>query len=132
MNPDVYTEIILDYYKYPRNKGKVTNPDIVFKDTNPLCGDVIEMSIRVNSNHIKEIKFEGNGCAISQASASLLTDMVQGKSLEEIKNLTKEELLENLGAPNLGHVRVKCALLSLKVLKYGVYNYLGEKLEFQD
>jgi len=129
---NMYTEIIMDYYKYPKNKGKIENADIIFKDTNPLCGDVIEMSIKVNANHIKDIKFDGQGCAISLASASLLTEMVKGKSLEEIKNLTKEELLENLGAPNLGHVRVKCAALSLKVLKYSVYRYLGEKMMGQE
>lgn len=122
----------MDYYKYPKNRGKIQNPDIDFKDSNPLCGDVIEMSIRVNDKHIKDIKFDGTGCAISQASASLLTEMVQGKSLEEIKKLDKQELLENLGTPNLGPNRIKCALLSLKVLKYGVYSYLGEKLQTQE
>jgi nitrogen fixation NifU-like protein len=128
---DIYKEIILDYYKNPRNYGKLENPDIKAKDSNPLCGDEIEIQIKLDDKkeRIEEIKFNGRGCAISQASVSMLTEMVEGMKIEEIKELTKEHILELLGNPNLGPLRIKCALLGLKVLKLGVYSYLGEKLE---
>lgn len=128
---DIYKEIILDYYKNPRNYGKLENPDIKAKDSNPLCGDEIEIQIKLDDRkeRIEEIKFYGKGCAISQASASMLTEMVEGMKIEEIKKLSKEDILEMLGNPNLGPLRIKCALLGLKVLKLAVYSYLGEKLE---
>ena len=99
--------------------------DISFEDENPLCGDHIRIDLRVGvDNVVKEAAFDGHGCAISQASADLLLELIIGKSVEEVKKLTKEDLLEMLGL-ELGPVRLKCALLSLKVLKAGVYG-LGE------
>ncbi|MEM4312097.1 MAG: SUF system NifU family Fe-S cluster assembly protein [Nitrososphaerales archaeon] len=128
---DIYREIILDYYRHPRNQGKIENPDIVARDSNPLCGDDIEIQIKLSKDKksIEDIKFNGKGCAISQASVSMLTEMVQGLSLEEVKGISKEDIFEALGNPDLGPTRVKCALLGLKVLKLGVYNYLGSKLD---
>ena len=126
---DIYREIILDYYRNPRNFGKIQNPDIAQKDSNPLCGDELEMHINIKDNKVADVKFTGKGCAISQASASMLTELIMGKDFEYVKKLTKEDIFDNLGINDLGHARIKCALLSLKVLKYGLYSYLSEKLK---
>ena len=133
MSEDLYREIILDYYRHPRNYGSIENPDIKAKDSNPLCGDVIEIQIQLDEdNQVEKVRFNGKGCAISQASASILTEMVQGKSLEELREISKENVLEAIGSPDLGHTRIKCALLSLKILKTGVYSYLGETTEVDE
>ena len=124
---EIYREIILDYYRNPRNYGKIENPDISKKDSNPLCGDELEMHINLRDNKVSDVKFTGKGCAISQASASMLTELIMGKDFDFVKKLTKEDILENLGLHDLGPARIKCALLSLKVLKYGIYSYVSEK-----
>ncbi len=129
---DIYREIILDYYRNPRNFGKIDSPDITLRESNPLCGDEIEIQVKFDGDKVKDIKFNGKGCAISQASASMLTEMVMGKSLEDMKKVGKEDILESLGLPNLGPARIKCALLSLKTLKLGVYSYLVEKMGSAD
>ncbi len=122
---DLYREIIIDRYKNPQHRGNLVPHDIAFEDDNPLCGDHIRIELRVDSsNRINEAVFEGHGCAISQASADLLLDSVINKTVEEVKQLSKDDLLELLGL-ELGPVRLKCALLSLKVLKAGIYG-LGE------
>ena len=126
---DIYREIILDYYRNPRNFGKIQNPDIAQKDSNPLCGDELEMHINIKDNKVADVKFTGKGCAISQASASMLTELIMGKDFEYVKKLTKEDIFDNLGLHDLGPARIKCALLSLKVLKYGLYSYMSEKLK---
>jgi nitrogen fixation protein NifU and related proteins len=121
----VYSEIILDYYRHPRNKGILDHPHIKAKDSNPLCGDIIEMQLELDGNDVvKDVKFNGQGCAISQASASMLTELVKGKKLEDVRNISKEDILSLIGG-QLSAVRLKCALLSLKVLKTGIYGYLG-------
>jgi len=118
---DFYRENILDHYRHPRNKGHLEHPTHAHTEHNPLCGDVITIELHVNDqNVIDAVRFDGEGCAISQASASMLTEMLQGKTLEEAKQLSKEDILEALGI-QLGAVRLKCALLSLKVLKGAVY-----------
>jgi nitrogen fixation NifU-like protein len=122
---DLYRELIIERYKSPIYRGILDPHDYSFEDENPLCGDHIRIDVRVNSEgKVTEAAFEGQGCAISQASADLLLESIQGKSVDEIKALTKEDILELLGI-ELGPVRLKCALLSLKVLKAGVYG-LGE------
>jgi nitrogen fixation NifU-like protein len=122
---DLYREIIIDRYKNPQYRGSLNPNDISFEDDNPLCGDHIRIDLRLNdSGKVSEAAFDGHGCAISQATADLLLESIQGKTLDEIKTLTREDLLELLGI-ELGPVRLKCALLSLKVLKAGVYG-LGE------
>jgi len=128
MSSDIYKEIILDYYKNPRNRGTMESPDAKSRDSNPLCGDVIEMQLKFSDGKVSDIKFNGDGCAISQASASMLTEMVMGKSIEDVRKIDKTVLLDNLRSPNLGAVRIKCALLPLKVMKSAVYEYLGEKM----
>ena len=127
MSSDFYRELILDYYRNPRNFGKLDPHDIDAKDLNPLCGDEVEMQIRVSPDKekIEEIRFIGKGCAISQASASMLTEMAKGKPLEWVKGLSRDDILKMLGTSDLGPARTKCAMLSVKVLKTGVYTYLG-------
>ena len=122
---DLYREVIIEHYKNPSYRGKLDPHDISFADNNPLCGDHIQIDLRVDeSNVVTDARFDGHGCAISQASADLLVESIIGKPLEEVKKLNKDYILEMLGI-ELGPVRLKCALLSLKVLKAGVYG-LGE------
>ncbi len=125
---DIYREIILDYYRNPRNYGKIQNPDIAQRDSNPLCGDELEMHLNIKDDKVADVKFTGKGCAISQASASMLTELILGKDFDYVKKLNKEDILDNLGLHDLGPARIKCALLSLKVLKSGLYSYLVDKL----
>ena len=127
MSDDIYREIILDHYRNPRNKGRLMNPDVSIHDSNPLCGDEIDIHLKIEEDKIKEIKFEGRGCAISQASVSMLTEMVLNKPLALVKDLAKEDILENIGLTNLGPARIKCALLSLKVLKMAMIKYYTDK-----
>ena len=125
MSSDIYKDIILDYYRHPRNFGDLPEPDVRSKDSNPLCGDVIEMQLKIRDGRVDDLRFKGRGCAISQASASMLTELAKGKRLDEIKALTKEDVLNMLGI-DPGPTRIKCALLGLKVIKLGVYGYLGQ------
>lgn len=127
---DLYREQIIDRFKNPHMKGTLEPHDYSYEDDNPLCGDRIRIDLRANEEGIiTEAAFSGEGCAISLASADLLMESVVGKSVEDVKDLSKEELLEMLGI-ELGPVRLKCALLSLKVLKAGVYglDVLDEEL----
>lgn len=122
---DFYRELIIERYKNPQYRGALNPADISFEDDNPLCGDHIHIDLRVGEDGIvHEALFDGKGCAISQASADLLMEKIHGMHLEDVKNLSKQDILEMLGI-ELGPVRLKCALLSLKVLKAGVYG-LGE------
>ena len=118
---DLYREQIIDRYKNPRYRGLLDPHDISYEDDNPLCGDHIRIDLRVDANNrITEAAFTGQGCSISQAAADLLLESIIGKDLEAVKALTKEDILDMLGI-QLGPVRLKCALLSLKVVKAGVY-----------
>ncbi len=121
---DLYREHILDHYKNPRNQGTLENPDITFQDSNPLCGDELRMDFKVKDGVVEDVRFSGKGCSISMAAASMLTEHIKGRSVEELKKLTREDILEDLGI-ELGPVRLKCALLALKVLKAGVYGIQG-------
>jgi nitrogen fixation NifU-like protein len=127
MSSDIYRDIILDYYRHPRNFGDLPNPDVRAKDSNPLCGDVIEMQLKIGNGRVEDIRFKGKGCAISQASASMLTEVAKGKTLDEIKALSKSDVLNLLGI-DPGPTRIKCALLGLKVIKLAVYGYLGQAI----
>lgn len=118
---DLYRELILDHYKNPHNYGTLEPADISYEDDNPLCGDRVRIDIRLDDhNRVSEVRFSGKGCAISQASASMLTDEIKGKTLEELRHFDKQDLLDLLGIP-LSPARLKCALLALKVLKAGAY-----------
>jgi nitrogen fixation NifU-like protein len=117
----MYREQIIDLYENPINRGTLDPADFSYEEDNPLCGDVIRIDVRLDEERrIADIRWNGSGCAISQASASLLTEEVKGMSLDDLKSFSKERLLELLGIP-LSMARVKCALLSLKVLKAGAY-----------
>lgn len=121
MEDSIYREQIIDLYENPLNYGELEDADFVYEEDNPLCGDVIQIAVRLDENQrVADVKWEGQGCAISQASASLLTEEIKGMSLDEVKEFSKEELLDLLGI-QLSMTRVKCALLSLKVLKAGAY-----------
>ena len=118
---DLYREIIIDHYKNPRHKGRLDKSDFSFEDENPLCGDHLQIELRVDENqNVMDAKFDGNGCAISISTADLLIDSIIGKSVEELKELKKQDILDLLGI-KLIPVRLKCALLSLKVLKAAIY-----------
>jgi nitrogen fixation NifU-like protein len=122
---DLYREVIIEHYKNPSYRGRLNPYDISFEDSNPLCGDHIVIDLKIDENNkIINARFDGHGCAISQASADLLLESIIGKSVDEVKSLNKQSILDLLGI-DLGPVRLKCALLSLKVLKAGVYG-LGE------
>ena len=117
---DLYRELIIDHYQNPHHHGELPDAQIHAEDSNPLCGDKIYMDIKLDGNVVSDVRFRGKGCAISQASASMLTDELIGKSLDDAKKIDKQFILNMLGIP-LGPSRIKCALLSLKVLKSGAY-----------
>jgi nitrogen fixation protein NifU and related proteins len=117
---DFFRQNILDHYQNPRNFGTLEHPDISAEDSNPLCGDKIRMDLLVKDGRVADVRFTGVGCSISRAAASMLTEEIKGKTLEEVKRITRDDVLELLGI-ELGPVRLKCALLALKTLKVGVY-----------
>ena len=120
MSSDMYQEQILDHYRHPHNYGQLEHPDATYEDSNPLCGDMVTVDLAFEGDRIAEVRFRGTGCAISQASASMLTDMVQGLPREEALALPREALLEEIGVP-LSPARVKCALLGYKVMMAALY-----------
>jgi len=123
---DFYRELIIERYKTPHYRGVLDPNDFSYEDDNPACGDHIQIDVRLDETGVvTEAVFSGEGCAISQASADLLVESIIGKHIDEIKALGKEDVLDNLGI-ELGPVRLKCALLPLKVLKAGIYG-LGDQ-----
>jgi nitrogen fixation NifU-like protein len=119
MTTDIYKETILDHYRHPRNFGDLPNANAHAKDANNLCGDVIEMQARVNAGMIEDVRFRGEGCAISMATASMLTEFSKRRRVSEVKKLGKDDLIRLLGA-DPGPARIECALLALDVLKAAV------------
>ena len=134
---ELYQEIILDHYKQPRNQGDLENPDFVLEGRNPLCGDEIFISVKISDGHVDRVAFKGSGCAISQASASIMTEMIKGKSIEEARELINifSQMVRGEGKPeNLDELieiaafqgvsefptRVKCALLAWRTLEEGI------------
>lgn len=136
---DLYRDIILDHYRSPRNRGRVPRPDVATQGANPLCGDEIEVSLLIRDGKVEDVRFEGKGCSISQASASMMTEGVKGKSLAEVKDLVSsfkgmmhgdfepdsDEMgdLEALQGVRKYPVRIKCALLCWNTLLEGVDLY---------
>ena len=112
----IYVENILDHYKYPHNFAVLENYTHRNKQLNPLCGDEIELFLTLANNTVQTVSFQGKGCAISMAAASMLTDFVKGKTVEEVKNIDNNQIIELLGI-KLGIVRIKCGLLALNVLQ---------------
>jgi nitrogen fixation NifU-like protein len=128
MNTEQF-DYILDHFKHPRNYKRLTAPDFSYEEGNPLCGDVIRFDFKIKNNKVSETGFSGKGCAISQASASILSEMILDTNLESIREITAEDLLDAIGM-TISPVRLKCALLSLKVLKSGLFgknNWPGEE-----
>lgn len=127
MSTEIYQEFILELYKNPLNFGKIENADMHAVSNNPLCGDRIELFIKLDSERkrIEVVKFNGTGCAISQASASLLTEEIKGKTLDVLAKLQKEDILEMINVDlSKNPSRLKCALLSLEVLKKAISSKL--------
>jgi nitrogen fixation NifU-like protein len=137
-NADIYHEMIVDYSRNPINyeteeqrnleDSFFNTTDVVFHDSNPLCGDSIDIGIKIDDNKITDIKFHGKGCAICMACTSVLTEITKGKSIDEARVIEKNDILSELGLEHLQAVRIKCALLSLKVLKSALYTYIGKNL----
>ncbi len=121
--------MIIDYSRNPVNYGKIDDYDVTFHDSNPLCGDSIDIDMKFKDNKVSDIKFHGKGCAICMACSSVLTEIAKGKDIDEVRNISKHDVLSELGLEHLQAVRIKCALLSLKVLKSALYSYLGKHLE---
>jgi len=128
-NADIYHEMIVDYSRNAVNYGKIEDHDVTFHDSNPLCGDSIDIDMKIDDNKVTDIKFHGKGCAICMACSSVLTEITKGKTLDEVRAIEKNDVLGELGLEHLQAVRIKCALLSLKVLKSALYTYIGEHLE---
>ena len=123
--PSIYQENVLDHYKYPVNFKKIENADLEYGDKNPVCGDDITLYIKIDENEkVVEVGFQGTGCAIATASASMLTELIEDMTLEEMKKLTNDDIREMLGIP-LTPVRLKCAILPLKVLEGAIHRYEG-------
>ena len=142
-NADIYHEMIVDYSRNPINyetpeqrkleDSFFNTTDVTFHDSNPLCGDSIDIGMKIDDNKVTDIKFTGRGCAICMACTSVLTEITKGKSIEDVRKIEKNDILGELGLEHLQAVRIKCALLSLKVLKSALYTYLGNHMdEVQD
>jgi nitrogen fixation NifU-like protein len=113
---DFYRDYILDHYRNPRNFGQLEDPDAQAEDLNPLCGDEIKMELKLDDGVVSNVRFSGRGCAISQASASMLTERVKGMKLSDVAKLSKDVVLEDVGI-GISPTRMKCAMLGLRVLK---------------
>ena len=126
---DFYREVILDHYKNPRGHGAMEAPDATAEGLNPLCGDEVSIYVAFgeDGDTIGEVRFSGRGCAISQAATSMLTEMVKGRSAQEVATLQRDELLDEIGIP-LTPVRIKCALLGLSTLKLALHKAKGTPL----
>jgi nitrogen fixation NifU-like protein len=129
---DIYRQYILEHYREPRNHGRLEHPTLHAGDTNPLCGDRIELDLLVSDDRVSEVRFSGRGCAISQATASMLTERIEGASLDELRALTPADIFEMLGV-EVGPARQRCALLSLRVLHQGINGpYTGRWMDDDD
>lgn len=116
---EIYRENILDHYKNPRNFGEIKNANVMHSEFNPFCGDMVKIFLKFDNEKVVDVKFKGNGCAISMAATSMLTERLIGKSLSEIKKITNKDIFEMLGI-ELGIVRMKCGLLCLNALYNGL------------
>jgi nitrogen fixation protein NifU and related proteins len=125
----MYREVILDHYKNPRGHGELEDPDATAEGQNPLCGDEVSIFVAFgpDGETIDDVRFRGRGCAISQASTSMLMEMVEGRTASEVAAMERDELLDEVGIP-LTPVRLKCALLGLGVLKVALHRAKGTPL----
>jgi len=115
---NLYRDFILEHYREPHNRGVLDPADLAFADSNPTCGDELSMTLRLDASgeRVTDVAFDGRGCAISQASASIMTDSLRGLDLEQLRSLDPREVIAELGVP-IGPARLKCALLGYKVLQ---------------
>lgn len=113
---NIYRENILDHYKNPRNRGPLPDADITVEESNPVCGDRLKLMYKLDGDRVEQIKFEGEGCAISLAAASMLTELAQGKTIAELTRIRDEDLLKEIGVP-LSPTRIQCGLLALSALR---------------
>lgn len=130
----LYAEDILDHYKHPRNFGQLEHPDIHVEASNPLCGDRLAMDLMVKDGVVEDVAFSGQGCAISQASASMLTEEILGKRVEDLADTTREDILDMLGV-EVSYARMKCATLSLGLLRLALAEAgvsIADRLEDED
>ena len=129
---ELFRDHILDHYRHPRCHGTLERPDATVEDANPLCGDRLRMDFRFEDGRVAAVRFSGQGCSISQAAASLVCEAIEGRTLDEVKALTRQDVLDLLGVAELGPVRSKCAMLALKTVKaaaYGVPHWQDEEDE---
>ena len=117
---ELFRENILEHYKHSTHRGAIERPDVTYEDANPLCGDRLRMDFRISDARIEDVRFDGHGCSISQAAASMLCEKIHGMPLDDARRIGRDEMLEMLGI-ELGPVRLKCALLALKTMKAGLY-----------
>jgi nitrogen fixation NifU-like protein len=127
MSARIYKETILDHYRHPRNYGELPDANARAREANVICGDTIEMQLKLDGSKIQDVKFQGQGCAIAIGSASMLTEVSKGKPIAEITKLGKDDIIGLLGT-DPGPARIECALLGLKVLKMAIYSFLGVKM----
>ena len=127
MDDELYRENLLDHYRHPRNHGTLEHPDCEAEGKNPLCGDEVELDVAVVDGRISAIRFIGNGCAVSQAAMSMLTELVEGLSVDEAAALPSQAIIDELGIP-LSAMRVKCAVLGLGTLKVALHRGVGTPL----
>lgn len=120
--PALYSDILLDHFRHPRNYGDLTAPDISYENLNPLCGDRIRIEVRVSDSIVEEARFKGDGCAISLAAASLLTELIRGVPLDELSNFSDDRLITALES-DIKPARIACALLPLEALRAGLKAY---------
>ncbi len=125
---DLYRDYILEHYRHPHNFGVLETPTASYEGSNPLCGDRITMFLGISDGIVRDVAFTGRGCAISQASASLLTDEIKGKTVEEVEAMTPDDLLDLIGI-EISPARLKCALLSLDTVAHALADEAAEKAE---
>ena len=127
MDDELYRENLMDHYRHPRNHGTLEHPDCEAEGKNPLCGDEVEIDVEVADGKIAAIRFAGNGCAVSQAATSMLTELVEGLPVEEAAALPSQAIIDELGIP-LSAMRIKCAVLGLGTLKVALHRGAGTPL----
>ncbi len=124
---ELYREHLMDHYRHPRHHGRVEPPDAEAEGQNPLCGDQVAVTVRLEDGRIGEMRFDGHGCAVSQAATSMLTELVDGMAIDEAAALPSQAILDELGIP-LSPMRVKCAVLGLGTLKVALHRSVGTPL----
>ena len=125
---ELYREEIMEHYSNPRNFGKLAGANVRYSDHNPVCGDEVEMQLKLESSNVADAMFTGKGCAISQAAASMLTEEIKGKNANDVVAMTKDDMLKIIRI-NPGPVRIKCAMLALRALQKGIVQYEAAKTE---